>query len=109
MDCVTIKDEEYARVPDYRQENTIPKKWRSLVGEYGWPHNVMKIYVRDGRLVCLVEWFYEYPMTAIGERTFRFPDYGLYSNEKLIFKRGEGGRITGAGMANVFFPRLRGR
>ena len=98
----------YVRVPGYRRDDTVPERWRDLVGLYGWPHNLMKIFVRDGQLVCLVEWFFEYPMTETGARTFLFPDYGLYSNEKLVFEADADGAIRGAVMAHVFFKRWNG-
>ena len=64
----------------------------------------MRIRSRDGRLVCLVEWFYEYPLTPIDGLRFRFPDYGLYENEVLEFVERDG-RIVEASMGPVSFPR----
>ncbi len=106
VDRILFGAAQLKRVPSYGTSHEIPAKWKSLVGRYGWPHNIMKIFVRDGKLICLVEWFYEYPMEESGGLTFRFPGYGLYSNETLTFKRDGKGRITGAEMANVFFPFL---
>ncbi len=104
---VNIDGSYFARMPGYRRDDTIPAQWNDLVGYYGWPHNTMKIFARDGQLICLVEWFYQYPMKQTGDRSFLFPDYGLYSNEKLVFEKNADGTIRGAVMANVFFKRLR--
>ena len=97
---------EYARVPDYTPDTSVPAKWQPFVGDYGWPHNVMRISVLDGDLWCWVEWHFEYPMTEVGDGVFGFPDYGLYSNEKLRFERDTDGNVTGAEMATVHFPRI---
>jgi CubicO group peptidase (beta-lactamase class C family) len=96
----------YERVRDYTPDRSVPAKWRSFVGDYGWPHNVMRISVLDGELWCWVEWHFEYPMIEVGDGVFEFPDYGLYSNEKLRFERDADGTVTGADMATVPFPRI---
>ena len=33
-----------------------PAKWKGLIGEYGWDHNTLFVYERDGKLHCLIEW-----------------------------------------------------
>ena len=99
-------DIEYRRVPDYRPSSEIPEAWKRYVGDYGWPHNIMKIYVKDGTLTCLVEWFYEYPLSPVAGRVFAFPDYGLYEGETIEFIEGAGGEVTEARMAMVPFRRL---
>ncbi len=97
---------EYERVRDYTPDLSVPANWQPFVGDYGWPHNVMRISVLDGDLWCWVEWHFEYPMTEVGDGVFKFPDYGLYSNEKLRFERDADGTVTGADMATVPFPRI---
>ena len=64
-----------------------PSKWRGLIGEYGWDHNTLLILEKDGKLHALIEWFFLYPLTEESENVFKFPDYGLYHGEKLIFTR----------------------
>ena len=82
-----------------------PSRWRTLVGEYGWDHDVLYILERDGKLNALIEWFFEYPLEEIARDTFKFPAYGLYDNEKVIFKRDRAGRVTGVEAASVLFKR----
>ncbi|WP_197525430.1 serine hydrolase domain-containing protein [Pseudobythopirellula maris] len=82
-----------------------PPEWRELVGEYGWDHNVMYIYEDHGRLRSLIEWFFDYPLTELGEDAFAFPDSGLYHDEKVVFRRNEHGEITHAVAGGVAFPR----
>jgi energy-coupling factor transporter ATP-binding protein EcfA2 len=38
---------------------------RVACGEYGWPHEIMKVFGKDGQLTCLVEWFFEYPRARV--------------------------------------------
>ena len=68
----------------------------------------MRISVLDGELWCWVEWHFEYPMIEIADGVFKFPDYGIYSNEKLNFERDANGVVTGAVMGTAPFPRILG-
>ncbi|MFP4081709.1 MAG: serine hydrolase domain-containing protein [Candidatus Aminicenantes bacterium] len=88
-----------------KQEKQAPSpQWKKLIGDYGPDFNIMNIYVRDGRLTVLIEWFYEYPLQPLGNLKFKFPDYGLYMDEELVFKEKEG-KITGAMVGPVNFNR----
>lgn len=82
-----------------------PDAWRGLIGEYGWPHNVLYILEKDGKLHALIEWFFLYPLEDLGGDVFAFPDWGLYQGEKLVFTRGEAGRATQVVAASVPFLR----
>jgi len=82
-----------------------PARWRSLIGEYGWDHDILYILEKDGKLYALIEWFFYYPLQEISEDVFQFPDYGLYLGEKLIFKRDQSGRATQVEAASVLFQR----
>jgi len=96
----------YRRVDGYTPDRSVPSRWQPFVGDYGWPHNVMRISVLDGELWCRVEWAFEYPMREVADGVFDFPDYGIYSNERVRFERGATGAVTGADMATVPFPRI---
>lgn len=94
----------------FRREETgppadIPDRWRGLIGEYGWDHNVLYILEEQGQLYCLIEWFYYYPLEEVSENEFRFPDYGLYHGEGLIFDRDDSSEATEVVAASVRFPR----
>ncbi|HYW50238.1 MAG TPA: M15 family metallopeptidase, partial [Gemmatimonadaceae bacterium] len=82
-----------------------PTRWRGLIGEYGWDHNVLYILERQGRLHALVEWFFDYPLTEISENVYAFPSTGLYAGERIEFVRDANRRATAARMAGIAFAR----
>jgi serine beta-lactamase-like protein LACTB len=88
-----------------RKPEPCPHKWRGLLGEYGWDHNTLLILEREGKLYALIEWFFLYPLEEMAANEFRFPDYGLYLGEKLIFTRERGGSATRVEAAGVVFER----
>jgi serine beta-lactamase-like protein LACTB len=94
----------YERVPLDKPEPS-PDMWRGLLGEYGWDHNTLVILEKDGKLHALIEWFFLYPLEEVSENVYKFPDYGLYMGEKLIFTRDADGRATQVEAANVVFRR----
>ncbi len=81
-----------------------PARWQPLIGEYGWDHNTLYIGERDGKLDALIEWFTRYPLIEVNDSTFKFPDYGLYPGETVVFHRANG-RVTGVTAANVLWTR----
>ncbi|MEQ9400142.1 MAG: serine hydrolase [Longimicrobiales bacterium] len=82
-----------------------PERFRDLLGEYGWDHNVLYVLEKDGLLHALVEWFYLYPLEERGPDHFAFPDWGLYDGEELFFRRGPDGAVTSVEAASVEFVR----
>ena len=80
-------------------------RWMGLIGEFGWDHDVLFILEKEGRLYALIEWFFLYPLEELGNDVFRFPNSGLYENEKLIFKRDATGKASEVNAANVVFKR----
>jgi CubicO group peptidase (beta-lactamase class C family)/D-alanyl-D-alanine dipeptidase len=82
-----------------------PGRWDGLIGEYGWDYDTLYILEKDGKLHALIEWFYLYPLEEVSENVFRFPEYGLYQGEKLIFRREHRGRATAVEAASVVFER----
>ena len=82
-----------------------PARWQGLIGEYGWDHNTLFIGERDGKLDALIEWFTRYPLTQLNDSTFKFPEYGLYPGEMVVFHRGLAGRATEVVAANVTWAR----
>ena len=70
------------------QPTTVSSRWAGLIGEYGWDYNSLIILERDGRLMALVDWFQEYPLTQVGGLdTYAFPEWGLYDGEQIRFNR----------------------
>ncbi len=83
-----------------------PAKWQGLIGEYGWDHNTLYIYEKDGQLHALIEWTEIDPLTEESADVFAFPAAaGMYHGEKLVFQRDKTGRATGVTAANVYFKR----
>jgi D-alanyl-D-alanine dipeptidase len=103
-DSVTIADQKHKPLESPRPAPP-PEKWRGLIGEYGWDHNVLYIHERQGKLYALIEWFFNYELKEESEHVFAFPDFGLYHDEKLIFERDEKGRATKVVAASVPFVR----
>ncbi len=99
-----IRDNTYERVA-VTKPKPCPEKWRGLLGEYGWDHNTLVILEHDGKLNALIEWFFLYPLEEVSANEFRFPDYGLYLGEKLIFTRDGPSKATRVEAANVVFER----
>jgi CubicO group peptidase (beta-lactamase class C family)/D-alanyl-D-alanine dipeptidase len=83
----------------------VPEKWRGLIGEYGPDHNVLYIFEKDGKLHTLIEWVFLYPLEEVSADVYKFPDFGLYQGDKLIFHRDKTGRATKVEAASVPFRR----
>ncbi|MDZ4700084.1 MAG: serine hydrolase [Rhodothermales bacterium] len=78
-----------------------------LIGEYGWDHNTLYVFERDGQLWTLIEWFFYYPLTEVSPDVYRMPAYGLYPDETLTFTRDAQGRGLNASLVGVDFERRR--
>jgi D-alanyl-D-alanine dipeptidase len=99
-----IAADQYHRQPNPRP-NPPRQDWLPLIGEYGWDHDVLYIFEKDGKLWSLIEWFEFAPLEEVSRDIFRFPDYGSYAGEKVFFKRGADGRVSECIAANVRFKR----
>jgi serine beta-lactamase-like protein LACTB len=99
-----IGDRSWKRQPTAKPEPS-PEKWAGLIGEYGWDHNTLFILEKDGKLHALIEWFFLYPLGEESANVFKFPDHGLYHDEKLVFTRDTTGRATRVEAASVVFVR----
>jgi CubicO group peptidase (beta-lactamase class C family)/D-alanyl-D-alanine dipeptidase len=82
-----------------------PSAWTDWMGEYGWDYDVLYLFEKDGRPTALIEWFEYDPLTEVSDGIFRFPDAGLYDHETLTLVRDAAGRVTGARVGAVLFPR----
>jgi D-alanyl-D-alanine dipeptidase len=83
----------------------LPDRWAGLIGEYGWDHDVLYIFEGEGKLHALIEWFFDYPLKEEGPDRFRFPSWGYYEDEGLVFTRDASGRATQVDAAGVVFRR----
>ena len=109
IQSLSIGDRAFRRVPDPRPPPP-PAEFMPLIGEYGWDHNILFVFERDGALTVLIEWLERYALTAAADDPdrFHFPDRGLYPGESLRFLRDEDGRVTGADLSGIVFPRRPG-
>ena len=109
IQSLSIGDREFRRVTDPRPPPP-PAEFVPLIGEYGWDHNILFVFERDGALTVLIEWLERYPLTAAADdpNRFHFPDRGLYPGESLRFLRDDDGRVTGADLSGIVFPRRPG-
>ncbi len=83
-----------------------PERWRRLVGEYGWGHNILYILEKEGQLFALIEWFFLDRLEELSPDEFAFPrGRGLYEGERLVFHRDERGAVTGVAAGGILFPR----
>jgi len=101
---IVIGNETFRRV-DAPKPPPASLNWGGLIGEYGWDHDVLYIFEKDGKLWALIEWFEFDPLEQVSENVFKFPNKGLYDGERLIFTRDKNGRSTSVEAANVLFKR----
>jgi CubicO group peptidase (beta-lactamase class C family)/D-alanyl-D-alanine dipeptidase len=104
-DSLVMEKDTYERVPAEKPKPP-PAKWRGLVGEYGWDHNILYIFEKDGKLWALIEWTEFDPLEEVSDDVFKFPAaVGMYHGEKVVFTRDKGGRATQAQASGVVFER----
>jgi len=82
-----------------------PEKYRGLIGEYGWDYNTLYILERDGKLEALIEWFFRYPLEEVSKGVYKFPNWGLYDGEQVVFDLDADGRAKAVKASGVTFPR----
>lgn len=101
---IVVDGETFKRV-EVPKPQPAPTAWSGLIGEYGWDHDILYIFERDGKLWALIEWFEFDPLEQVSANVFKFPDRGLYDGERLIFTRDRNGRATKVEAASVVFKR----
>lgn len=83
-----------------------PAEFASLIGEYGWEHNYLQVYERDGRPYVRIEWTRYEPLERVSRDVFRFADpQGLYGHEELRFTRDEKGDGERVSLNGIVFER----
>lgn len=102
--AIQIESETLQRV-EVPKPVPIPEKWKGLIGEYGWDHDMLFIFEKDGYLTALIEWVEYDRLTETSESVFAFPKDGLYDGEKAIFTRAECGEATQVQVSGVVFKR----
>ena len=103
--AIVVGGDTLARVSD-RKPSPARSRWTGLIGEYGWDHNILYVFEKDGVLHALIEWFFVDPLEEISRDVFAFPDTGgLYQGERLVFSRDVDGVATQVEAAGVVFRR----
>lgn len=104
---LSIGGKAHARLPDQvGPPPDPPAHYRGLIGEYGWDHNTLFLFEKEGKLHALIEWVYLYPLAEESKDVYAFPtEGGLYHGEKLVFKRDSAGKATQVEAARVVFRR----
>ena len=102
--AIKLGDKTLERVPA-QEPPAAPQKWRGLIGEYGWDHDTLYVFEKNGHLSVLIEWIEYDSLTEVSENVFDFPKLGLYDGEKAIFTRDANGEATQVQVSGVIFKR----
>ncbi len=95
----------FTKVPT-PQPPDITAKWRGLIGEYGWDHDILYVFEKNGHLNVLIEWVeFDALEETSNDDVFQFPSSGLYDGEKAIFARDAAGNATEVKVSGVVFKR----
>lgn len=81
-----------------------PQRFRSALGTYGWEHNPLFLFERDGELWALIEWLEQTRLREVARDTFAI-DSGMYIGEQLTLVRDADGVVANAMLGPVAFDR----
>lgn len=85
-----------------------PPEMIGLIGDYGWDHEVVRVFERDGGLFVRIEWVEYNRMTRETADVWKFPvSSALYPGEALVFKRDAHGAAVSVSLNGIVFPRRR--
>ncbi|HEV7612411.1 MAG TPA: serine hydrolase [Steroidobacteraceae bacterium] len=77
-----------------------------LIGDYGWDHEVIRAFERDGSLFVRIEWIEYDRLARVTTNTWKFPPVSpFYTGEQLTFSRDASGRGTSVALNGIVFPR----
>jgi CubicO group peptidase (beta-lactamase class C family)/D-alanyl-D-alanine dipeptidase len=83
-----------------------PAEFATLVGEYGWEHNYLQVYERDGQPYVRIEWSSYEPLERVSKDVYAFKNaQGLYGREQLRFTRAPDGNGRSASLNGIIFER----
>jgi len=81
------------------------QKFKGLLGEYGWDHDILYVFEKDGVLQCLIEWMEFDALDPVSDNVFKFRGAGLYDGERAIFTRDASGNATQVQVSGAVFKR----
>lgn len=89
-----------------RMPADLPPFIASVLGEYGWLHDYIRIYERDGDLYARTDWGRQDKLTNTGldEWAFVQPNSD-FAGERLRFIRSPAGEVTSLNLSGSIFPR----
>jgi CubicO group peptidase (beta-lactamase class C family)/D-alanyl-D-alanine dipeptidase len=91
----------------WRQPALPARSLAQLFGDYGWDHEYIRVYERDGQPYVNIEWLEYSRMTPLDSNSLAFPaDSLLYAKEKLVFTRDKYGRGQSISLNGIIFKRL---
>jgi CubicO group peptidase (beta-lactamase class C family)/D-alanyl-D-alanine dipeptidase len=77
-----------------------------LIGDYGWDHEIIRAFERDGSLFVRIEWIEYDRMARVTADTWKFPAVSpFYPGEQLQFSRDASGRGMSVALNGIVFPR----
>ena len=83
----------------------MPEKWKGLIGEYGWDHDILYVFEKNACLNVLIEWTEFDALTQTSEDVFQFPSSGLSDGERAVFTRDATGEATQVQVSGSVFKR----
>jgi D-alanyl-D-alanine dipeptidase/CubicO group peptidase (beta-lactamase class C family) len=101
---ITFRGVTYTRT-SWQRPPAPDEELAGLVGEYGGPHNIVRIYERDGEPYARIEWARHHKLERVTKDRYRFPATGVYSNELLHFMRDERGMAMAVSLSGTILPR----
>lgn len=102
---IRIRDKLLKRVELPRPTSSAAERFSGLIGHYGWDHDVLFVFEKDGKLNVLIEWFEYDPLEQQSADVFKFPAHGLYDGESAVFTRDANARATEVKIGAVVFKR----
>ncbi len=106
---VQIGDTRYTRLQQPKPPEPEPSL-RSLFGDYGWDHEYIRVYERDGQPYVTIEWLDHSAMRMVDANTLAFADDALlYAREQLVFTRDASGRGASISLNGIVFKRREDR
>lgn len=102
--AIRMGDKSYVRSEDARPSPPADN-FVGLIGEYGWDHDILYVFEKDGKLNLLIEWFEYDPLQQVSSNVFKFPNHGLYDGETATFTRDASGSATQVKIGEVIFKR----
>jgi CubicO group peptidase (beta-lactamase class C family)/D-alanyl-D-alanine dipeptidase len=76
-----------------------------LIGDYGWDHEIIRAFERDGSLFVRIEWIEYDRMARVTADIWQFPPVSpFYPGEQLKFSRDASGRGMSVALNGIVFP-----